>query len=115
MGSFVKRTRQESRIPREQVWRRPPRYHTWRQYLQEVEGRTVEDRCTNRIKYRHDPIPLRDQRRHAGTARLLRQLSVETTVRDRGSAGHSGAHESGDGGRAKYADRFADGKASAES
>jgi transposase len=110
-GSFVEaNAAKESRIPRGQLAEAAQVHHTVRQYLRgsgraEPGGRTGA-RTGSSIDHR-SRFHLRDQRRHAGTARLLRQLSGgQRQLRDRGSAGHSGAHESGDGGRAKYADPF---------
>src|SRR5579859_1559444 len=50
---------------------------------------------------------LRHQGRHTGAAGILRQLSGrQRQLRDRGGAGHSGAHEPGNGGRARHVDPF---------
>ncbi len=50
---------------------------------------------------------LRDQGRDSGSPGLLRQLSGrQSELRDRGSAGDGGAHESGNGGRARHAHPF---------
>ena len=110
-GSFVEaNAAKESRIPREQLAEAAQVNHTVRQYLQEVEaaepgGRTGA-RAGSGIDHR-SRFHLRHQRRHAGASGLLRQLSGgQRQLRDRRSAGHSGAHESGDGGRARHAHPF---------
>jgi transposase len=89
-GSFVEaNAAKESRIPRGQLAEAAQVHHSVRQYLREVEEH------------------LRDQRRHAGPARLLRQLSGgQRELRDRGRASDRRTHESGDGSRAGYVDPF---------
>ena len=95
-GSFVEaNAAKESRIPREQLAEAAQVHHTIASICGRWKSRTPwKRRCTSRIRYRPPiPIHLRDQRRHAGASRLLRQLSGrQSQLRDRGSAGHGSAH-----------------------
>ncbi len=110
-GSFVEaNAAKESRIPREQLGEAAQVHHSVRQYLQELEQQNPVEEPV----HEQDQVSTTDpdstyatKGNHAGSPRLLRQLSGgQCKLRDCGSAGHSGAHEPGDGGRARYADRF---------
>lgn len=107
-GSFVEaNAAKESRIPRQQFVEAAQVHHTVRQYLQEVE----EQNPVEEPAHQQDLVSTTDpdstyatQRRHAGSAGLLRQLSGgQRQLCDCRSAGDSSAHESGDSGRGRYA------------
>jgi len=110
-GSFVEaNAAKESRIPREQLAEAAQVHHTVRQYLREVEEQNpVEEPVREQesgIDHR-SRFHLCHQRRHARSSRLLRQLSGrQRQLRDRGRASNRSPHESGNGGRARYANPF---------
>src|SRR5579864_714081 len=107
-GSFVEaNAAKESRIPREQLGEAAQVHHTVRQYLQELEQQNPVEEPVHEQDKVSTTDPDSTYATKGGTpARLglLRQLpGGQCKLRDCGSAGHGGAHEPGDGGRARYA------------
>ena len=110
-GSFVEaNAAKESRIPREQLAEAAQVHHIGAAVSagsrRTESGGRAGARAGSGIDHR-SRFHLRHQGRHAGASRLLRQLSGrQPELRDRGSAGHGGAHEPGNRGRARHAHPF---------
>ena len=110
-GSFVEaNAAKESRIPREQLAEAAQVNHTVRQYLVELEQQNPIEEPVHQQDQVSTTDPDSTYATKGGTpARtgVLRQLSGrQSQLRDRGSAGDGGAHESGNGGRARHAHPF---------
>ena len=110
-GSFVEaNAAKESRIPREQLAEAAQVHHTVRQYLQELEQQNPAEEPVHEQDQVSTTDPDSTYATKGGTPARLgyydNYLVDNAQLRDRGSAGHGGAHESGNGGRARHAHSF---------
>ena len=110
-GSFVEaNAAKQSRIPREQLAEVAQVNLTVRQYLVELEQQNPVEEPVHEQDLVSTTDPDSTYATKGGTPARLGYYDNypgrQSQLRDRRSAGHGGAHESGDRGRASHADRF---------